>query len=42
MPPLDVSETEIPATSDMEAQNEIKWLFGEKHNVTDSLNYYRI
>lgn len=35
-PPLDVSESEIPIT------NEIKWLFGEKHNVTDALNYYRI
>jgi hypothetical protein len=26
----------------MEVQNEIKWLFGEKHNVTNELNYYRI
>ena len=42
MPPLDVSENEIPATSNMEVQNEIKWLFGEKHNVTNELNYYRI
>lgn len=36
MPPLDISEVETPTT------DEIKWLFGEKHNVTDSLNYYRI
>jgi hypothetical protein len=35
MPPLDVSESEIPTT------DEIKWLFGQKHNVTDKLNYYR-
>jgi hypothetical protein len=36
MPPLDVSE-ESTDTTDV-----IKWLFGEKHNVTDKLNYYRI
>ena len=36
LPPLDVSESEIPTT------DEIKWLFGEKHNVTNELNYYRI
>ena len=36
MPPLDVSESEIPIT------NEIKSLFGQKNNVTDALNYYRI
>jgi hypothetical protein len=36
MPPLDISEAEIPTT------NEIKSLFGEKNNVTDALNYYRI
>ena len=36
MPPLDVSESEIPTT------DEIKSLFGQKNNVTDKLNYYRI
>ena len=35
-PPLDVSEQPTDIT------DEIKWLFGEKHNVTDALNYYRI
>jgi hypothetical protein len=36
MPPLDVSESETPTT------NEIKGLFGQKNNVTEKLNYYRI
>jgi hypothetical protein len=36
MPPLDVSESEIPTT------DEIKSLFGQKNNVTNALNYYRI
>jgi hypothetical protein len=36
MPPLDVSESEIPTT------DEIKSLFGQKNNVTDKLNYFRI
>ena len=42
MPPLDIAESEIAASSDMEIQNEIKWLFGEKNKSTSSLNYYRI
>jgi hypothetical protein len=36
MPPLDVSESETPTT------NEIKGLFGQKNNVTEKLNYYRL
>lgn len=33
--PLDVSEEPTDVT------DEIKWLFGEKNNTTESLNYYR-